>query len=154
MNSELILTFYINSKLDLAGNIKLTKLGLDKDLGLSHDVENKNELIHLYSSTYKTEDIYETLEDIIKKLSKLSSNGEIFFKDSTILSSTCFSRCMIVLKDIELEERKINFTDNPHAQHIHIFNRDGNGMIRVKEQKLKALLDRTIDILQTIKDEI
>ena len=50
---------------------------------------------------------------------------------SNTISHTSFSRIMLTFYDIELEPKKINFTQNPHAQHIHIFNRDNNGMIRI-----------------------
>lgn len=152
--NKIVLTFYINNKLDQHRNIKATNLYMDEEYDSNYDAENPNELMDSYGSTYKTDNIYSTLNEIINKLSIISSNSEDISKNSNKLPSTCFSRCMVVLNGVELEERKINFTNNPHAQHIHIFNRDGKGMIRIKEQKLKDLLDRTIDILKTIKDEI
>ncbi|MBN2782378.1 MAG: hypothetical protein JXQ66_03975, partial [Campylobacterales bacterium] len=93
----------------------------------------------MFSVKINTEDIFDTIDKIIIKLSTISSKSEELSKDSIKLPQTCFSRCMIELDGIELGERKINFTDNPHAEHIHIFNRNNKAMIRVKEKQLKDL---------------
>ena len=63
-----------------------------------------------------------------------------------------FSRMIVEFYDIEVEEKKINLTQNPHAQHIHQFNKNGNGFIRVKHLSLKELLEYSIIYIKRVFD--
>jgi len=148
------LDFFINSKLDLKDNIEQIKFTLDQYQGFFSDAEDKNQKLYSFSSLFKADDEFELIDLLVAKLQDIYNTADIYCSNSEQTDPKAFSRIMITLEDIELEDRKINFTEDPHKAHIHIFNRNGNGMIRIKELQYKDLLYRSISILKTIKEEI
>lgn len=144
-----ILNFYINIKIDSVGNIEDTKFYMDEFCGYTYDFEgNKDKMLHL-KSTYTANSEDELIEKIVKFLSKILQNSKAF---SLIQPINNFSRMIVEFCDIEIEEKKINLTQNPHAQHIHQFNKNGNGFIRVKHLGLKELLEYSIKYIEKVLD--
>jgi len=137
------LTFYLNQNLNISKK-DIEKLGIGDVIETAYDAEDTTQPLDIYRIYFKN------MEQAISTLMKL----EKIKIDYNHTLSNSFSRIMVVIDDVELEEKKINFTQNPHAQHIHIFNRNNNGMIRIKELGFYHLLQRTITVLKQIEDEL
>lgn len=146
---KVILNFYINIKLDSACNIEDTKFYMDEFCGYTYDFEgNKDQMMH-FRSIYTANSEDELVEKMIKFLSKMLQNNKAFSKIQPIDN---FSRMIVEFYDIEVEEKKTNLTQNPHAQHIHQFNKNGNGFIRVKHLSLQELLEYSIKYIEKVFD--
>lgn len=148
-DKKAILNFYINIKIDTAGNIEDTQFYMDEFCGYTYDFEgNKDKMIHI-KSTYIENSEEEIVKKITKFLSKILRNSRVF---SLIDPIDNFSRCIVEFYDIEIEEKKINLTENPHAEHIHQFNKNGNGFIRIKHRSLYDLLKYSISYIDKVLD--
>jgi len=95
-----------------------------------------------------------TVDELVDAmLLRLNDMLDLAKRDDSSLPEGSYSRIMIEVNDVELEAEKINFTDDPHAEHIHIFNRKGKGFIRVKHSDILSLVTKSIETLEKVRNE-
>lgn len=146
------LDFFLNEQLD---PLIKEKLSIGDNLESFQDAEDQRQILHSSSLNFAADDEFKLIDTLKEHIENLEDEYRDIHDDIQIVSDPlAFSRVMITLYNIEIENKKINFTPDPHKAHIHQFNRCENGMVRIKELQFMDLLHRTKHLLDDISYEI
>lgn len=124
---------------------------MTSNLDIIVDTENENDQLQCFHLNISEETVEGVIDTMIRHLTDMLDLAK---RDETVLPKGSYSRIVVELYEEELIPEKINFTENPHAEHIHIFNKDAQGFIRVKHSNVTLLIAKTIETLTRIKDDI